>query len=100
MEPKASEGFAGHPSAGIVLLLVLGPLVVAGYGLAAVAIIGVLTGWSPGVLSGDTPLDFLYGGGTATMLRFFGFMAGAMVGTLSLGAIRWGFTGEFKAPGI
>ncbi len=94
------ERFRGNPVLSVLLTLLLGPLAVVGYGLAAVSIIGVVTGWSPSFLSGETPLDSLYGGGTATFVRFLGFVAGALVGTLASGVVVWGFTGEFKAPGL
>jgi hypothetical protein len=68
-------------------------MIVAGT-LALAALASAVLGWEPDFLSKRTPLDFLYGGGSATLVKYFTFLiAGAISGAAWL-AIRWAFTGR------
>lgn len=99
MQTKAVDTNSGMLARGIALTILLGPLTLAAGLLAAVSLIGAITGWGPEFLKTDSPLDFLYGGGSATMLRYFTFMVGAVIASAGYGAIRWGFTGRFEFAG-
>ncbi len=77
--------------------VVLVPLVIIAFAVAALAILYAMTSWGPDSLKSWISLNFIYGygGGGFTAERFFIFMGGAMIGIFGLAAIRWGFTDKW-----
>jgi len=86
-----------HIARGIALSVVLVPLVIIAFAVAALAILYAMTSWGPDSLKSWISLNFIYGygGGGFTAERFFIFMGGAMIGIFGLAAIRWGFTDKW-----
>lgn len=79
--------------------MLLGPVLIAGAILAALAGIAEISGYDPSGLSISMGLiDWAFGGpgSDGGMSHYLVFMLGAGAALLSFGAIRWGFTGEFS----
>jgi hypothetical protein len=87
--------FDGDPLLGVLAAAVLGPVGLAGALVSVASIVSALFGL--GFLGEETPLDFLYGGGGFTFVRFLAFMAGGMVAMLCWAGIYWAFTGKKAA---
>jgi len=94
--PRAGEPFDGNVGVGLLALLVLGPVFLAG---GALALLGILSVWGVEVgplQEGDVPawLDVLYGGANG-FKSFVAFMIGALVASGCASLIKWCFTGEW-----
>lgn len=88
-----------HLARGIALTIVLAPVAGAAAALCALGFIAGITGWGPRFLEADSPVDFLYGGGPASLLRFAAAVGGGTVALATVGAIRWAYTDDFFVPG-
>jgi hypothetical protein len=91
---EVNESLKHHVPRGILFAIILGPIMVAGGALAAAALASAVLGWEPDFLTSRTALDFLYGGGSATLVKYFTFMVAGVVALGAWFAIRWAFTGR------
>jgi len=86
---------------GVIVAVVAVPVMVVGAAVAAVSFIQFfVAGWDPfGWLNGSvlpgTQLDWAYGGGRGSGVRFFTFMVGGVVASGAYWVLHWAFTGRF-----
>lgn len=97
-DPATTNTTGLHIGRGLVLTVVLGPVMVVGAAVAAVALIQFfIAGWTPldwatNPTEPGTWLDWAFGPSSGAAARFIVFMAGGMTATLAWSGIAWGFT--------
>lgn len=82
-----------HNLRGLLVTIVAGPIMLAA-AVAALALLSARRGWEPSFLAKKTALDFLYGGGSASAVKFLAFAVTGVIAELAWFAIRWAFTGR------